>query len=559
MKELQQFMDISSDRELEFETNIVDGTVAKVKFGTSVYECHYEVIERKTYKYTQDGGRVYPKTIIFKDGPAFSLIPSQNFWIRFHERDIQRAAWVGKEFDFTETELRMMAAQGEIFGIEDILKNPESSSDKVTEIEEEIENKKPNRSTYKCFEIWFSFPFSDGDPVEFKVLYHRETKTFLYKRFNPFNHGLRPFVKDGYFPVPGRFWDMGLCEMLEALQAAISEKHNTRADNATLANLKMILKRRLIKGLMPGDPLYSGKQIEVNDIWNDMREFSLSEIYPSTVSEEAILRQTVDRLAGTNEGVAGAAMPVTRTGTGAQLALLQEQSKRIDIPIKSSRRAINKIGFFTMMMYMQFGTNGKALAWMGDKGRIVEAVFRLPDRVIEIGLGIQANVPTSMQNKQVQRENDIAQFNLLVQMYEKLTPLAAQLAPDHIGEFVHGMVRSAKRFMQNTLESFDSPDPDEILAGLTVLEKVLPAPEDLGGLEAFQRGSDSAQIIDGIERLEHLHQEAEASLEGRRGVADDRRDGKTTSLPQGIPSRNFEGIGIGGESAALGGAVSRGD
>ena len=177
-------------------------------------------------------------------------------------------------------------------------------------------------------------------------------------------------------------------------------------------------------------------------------------------------------------------------------------------------------------------------------------MFNLPERVIELGLGIRANVPTSMQNKQVMRENNIAMFNLLVQMYEKMAPLAAQMAPQQLPEFVHGMVRSAKKYMGNVLETFDQPDPDEVLAGLSVLERILPRPEDLGGLESYERGAASAEVLEGIERLEALYNEADASLGRRRAVADERRDGKRSTSPQGSAPGNFDGIGIGGQSSA---------
>jgi len=548
--ELQEFLDISSDRELGFEEKTTEGVIAKTKYGTAIYEVGHEVVERKYYRYSNDGKKVYPKTVIVKDGPSLRLIPLQKFWIRFVEEGIQEAAWVAKELDFTEHELRIRAAQGEFFNVEEIIKGGgQTYTDEATEEEEAVEDKEPIRRTFKCFEIWLSYDVDGlGDLEEIKVLFHRETRKFLYARFNPYDHGQRPFVKDGFFPVDGRFYDMGLCEMLEQIQDAISLKHNHRNDNETLANMKMFLKRKLVKGLQPGDPLYPGKQIEVTDIWNDIREFSLSEIYPSTVQEEMLLRQVAERLTGTNEGVAGAAMPVTRTGTGAQLALLQEQSKRIDIPVKATRRAINEIGWFSLMMYMQFGTNGKALAWMGEKGRIVESVFSLPRRVVELGLGIRANAPTSMQNMQVRRENAIAMFNLLVQIHEKLAPMAQMLAPQQLGEFVHAMVRSAKHYAQNVLETFDEPDPDSVLAGLSALERLLPRPEDLGGLEAFERGADSAEVIEGIRRLESLYAEAEGALEGRRRVSDERRNGEGTLSASRSGERNFGNLELGGES-----------
>ena len=121
------------------------------------------------------------------------------------------------------------------------------------------------------------------------------------------------------------------------------------------------------------------------------------------------------------------------------------------------------------------------------------------------------------------------------------------MAPEQMPEYIHGMVRSAKKYMGNVLDNFDQPDSDEILAGLTVLERVLPKPEDLGGLATFERGAESAEVLEGIARLEGLYREADAVAERRRGVANERRDGKATASPKGIPPGDISSIGIGGQ------------
>jgi hypothetical protein len=552
---IERFLDIAQRRDLKLESSGIEWIVEAVKLGTSISEMGYEVEEKRTYRYTSDGSKIYPKNVITKDGPVHFHIPLSQFWIRFHETDIQKARWVAKELDYSETELRDKAAIGKFDKevVEFLLTHDEKPDSEVQpdklEAEKSEKTKPIRRENKRVFEIYLSWDIDgDGRFEEIRLYYHWETGKFLRKEFLPYWHGQRPFIKIGFFPVEDRFYDQGLCEMLESLQVAISQKHNQRADNATLANAKMIIKRKMLKSLKPGDPLYSTKIIEANDIWNDIREFQLADIYPSTVQEESILRSYAERLSGHSEATSGGARPISRTTATAEMALLQEQAKRLDLAIRNFRQGFNKVGWFTMNLYFQYGVNGKALAWMGEKGRIVEAIFRLPRRLVELGMAIETNTPTSTQNKQVQRENSIALFNLQVQMYQELIPLVAQISPEAIGEVVHALVTSAKKFMGDTLAAFEVSDPEDVLAGLTVLERILPNPANFGGMDDFVRREESAALFDKLDRVEGILREAESASRGVEGVRPGGRRGEAVSPSQGVSGGSAERPGINRES-----------
>lgn len=552
---IERFLDVASRRDLKLDESAIEWIVEAVKLGTSVAEMGYDVKEKKTYRYTADGDKVYPKKVVTRDGPVHFHVPLSKFWIRFHETDVQDARWVAKELDYNEVELRDKVAMGKFdkeVG-EFLLTHEDKPEGDVApdqrEAEKHEETKPSRRENVRVFEIHLSWDI-DGDGVfeELRLYYHWDSGKFLRKEFQPFWHGHRPFIKIGFFPVEDRFYDMGVCEMLESLQAAISQKHNQRADNATLANAKMIIKRKMLKSLKPGDPLYSTKIIEANDIWNDIREFQLADIYPSTVQEEQILRNYAERVVGHGEASAGGARPITRTTATAEMALLQEQMKRLDLAVRNVRQGLNKVGWFTMNLYFQYGTNGKALAWMGERGRIVEAIFRLPRRLVELGMAIETNTPTSTQNRQVQRENAIALFNLQVQMYQELIPLVAQIAPESIGEVVHALVTSAKKFMSDTLAAFEVSDPEDVLAGLTVLERILPNPANFGGMDDFVRREESAALFEKLDRVEGILTEAERASRGSEGVRPGGRRSEAVSPGEGVPGGGGERPGISRES-----------
>ena len=553
--EIETFLDIASDRDLDIDTTAEPWIIEAAKYGTSVIEVGNEVLEKLNYRITSDGKGVYPQESVEHDGPITYNMALEDFLIRFGESDLQKARWCGKRLRLNATSILDEERKGRFEeGTWEAIETRRAEEDVPApkKLQEEIEETRPiSRLEYEFYEIWMSYNVTPKAPkprMTEVVLYYSETlQKIVGRQFHPYWHGRRPFVKLGYFPVENRFYDQGLCEMLEQIQEAISGRFNQRSDNITLASLKLFLKRKGVRALQPGDPLYSGKILEVMDIHNDIKELSISEIYPSTVNEELMLREYGERLAGTNEVTAGSAQPVSRTTASAQLALLQEQAKRIDLTVRSIRKGLNKVGSMVIDLYFQFGTNGKGIAWMGQRGRTVEAVFRLPKRVVELGMAVKVQVPTSLQNRQVKRENSLAMFNLLTNLYQNMLPLAQGLAPDALPAVVSAMVSGAQKFLGDVLETFDVSDPEEALAGLTVLERLLPAAEDMGGLEAFSRGVESAEILEKLGGLETLLREAER-LRGRDSGALE-FGGNTPRLPPpaGSAPELDAGILFGGE------------
>jgi hypothetical protein len=563
---LEKFLDLAAERDMGYEEGCVQAIIESAILGTSITEEPYEVDERHIYRYTAGGDKTYPDTVILHDGPKIRHIPIASFWIRNHEREPDTARWCAKRLLLSEMELREREANGKFYGIDQLIEwyaKPKEEGevsdasfqgelpDRVHQKEDELlEQREFLPSQIEIFEIFLSFDIDDDKRYEELVLYyHRPSQMFVGSIFLPYWEGKRGFQKWGYFPRTDRFWDEGIAEMLEQIQIAVSAIANRRADNATLANLKMILKRKILKNLQPGDPLYSGKIIEVNDIYNDVREFSMSEIYPSTINEEQLLRQVGDRLSGINEATTGSAMPVTRTTAAAQMALLQEQRNRIGLTISKIRKAQQQIMQTAFWRYNQFGTNNKGLLWFGERGRVIDVIFRMPRRLKELVQAIEINTPSSTQNSQVKRENSIAVFNLLVQLYREILPLVQALSPNILPVVVQSMVKGARKYMGDVLESFDTSDPDAVLEGLLVLERVLPAPENLGGVESFDQRASSAQEIDALSRVEGLLREVEATRDGEhRTSAGGGERPRRTAPPEGNGRGDTSGLLFGGES-----------
>lgn len=564
---LQKFMDIGAKRDLEFDDKVENWILEGTKYGTSVVEVGHEFIKKRQYIYTEDGTRAVPEDQV-DSGPRLWNIRLQDFYIPFHSISIQEAPWVAKKLRFNSRQLkeRVRSSKFRKEAVANILEaRLEDKADEVQEKHEEMEKTEPiERVRYPVFEVWLSWNLDDGDDAETEILayWSPETMEFLSIRFNPFWHGERPFSVFKYFPVENRFYGQGICGQLEELQDEISTIHNQRIDNASMANLRMILTRKMSTSLMPGDPLYTGKIIEVDNL-DDIAPFQLSEIYGSTIQNEQITRGYVERLSGVDETQSVGGQPVTRTTATAQALLLQEGRKRFDQTIRNARDGVSRVGRLVLRTYFQFGAGEKPILWLGKKGQVLKGVFNLPKIASEQGLGIEAAAPTSKLNKEAQRQNSLALFNLMVQLYEKFLQLTSQVSPQAVPLVSGALVQAAKQFMFDVLEQFDVTNPEDVLVGLTVLERVLPSAEDFGGMEAFEGREETAQILNELERLESTLREEATGPEGRSEIPSLRGDLRRVLQDEGVLGGGGENgrtstpptTGPGGEGAgAFGGA-----
>lgn len=557
---IEDFMDLAAERDLKFDKRIETWILEAAKLGTSVIQVGYTQQAKNFYVYSRDGMEVRKVRRVTHDGPILYNIPLEDYIQPFTSVDPQEARWCGKRFRVTGKWLMDRAEDGGYHNVSQVVigqtganYGTDYKTGDVQEKQEMLEATTPNRrDTYEIYEIWLSWDV-DGDGLEEEIVawYHPPTQTLLRVQYHMFWHSERPFIVLRYFPKEYRFYGQGLCDQLEALQEEISEIHNQRLDNASIANVRPLLVRRGSKSLKPGDPLFTGQPIPVDNP-DDVVPLVIGEIYPSTIMNEDMTRSYAERLSGANEASSRGAMPVTRTTATAQLALLQEQAKRFDQTIRNARDGIAKIGWYAFSTYFQFGADEKKIVqWLGERGRIISGIFNLKRSASELGLGFTASAPTSQQNKELQKQNALAVFNLTIQMYTQLLQLAVQTGTpaEALAPVAAKLVQSAERFMFQILDRFDVSNPDDIIAGLKILEKILPKPEDLGGLETFARAEEAADRAESLARLEALLTEAGGAETG----------GVDLSRPREIPRGALLSTGLlrgGGESRMDGGEPS---
>lgn len=500
----EKFLEVYCDERLDLP-EVLDGWVTElIKLGTGVLEVTTKLDRRATVEYDAISGEYRKRALESFSGPILYHVPLEDFWIRPAYQNPDSAPWCGKEIRLSWSQIKDMAISGDLDPekIDDIWKysgQGDLDVPQTIKTQEDIEKLRPQaRSTYSLFELSVRWDVDgDGNDEELMVYYHQPSRTLLRRKFSGFRR--RPWKIGRFIPIEHWFYGEGMCEILEHLQEEISTIHNQRIDNATIANLRIILVARLIKGLRPGDRLWSGKVVRVQDVKADVGTLQLGDVYPSTVANETISNQYVERVSGIGETATGTAQPVSRTTATAQLALLEELNRRFDKVVKGLRRTLRGVYRDLTDLFFQMGTGGLAEEWLGmQRGPRLEQYLMLPSDLLKRKVKIQVLATRSTVNREVEFQSQLAVWNLLNQMWQQVLTTTSTLGPQAqavIPLLAHEFVKAVKPVMKKVMQYADAPNPEEAISVLAVLEKLLPAPEDMGGMGPAQASEDSAAMV----------------------------------------------------------------
>lgn len=496
------FLKRYDEEKLDMEEVLDTALTECIKLGTSVVEVSRFVDERKIVSYDIQTGYQQKQKELY-NGPVVWNIPIEDFWIRVAYQDVQKAPWCGSEHRKYWSEIKDMALSGELDHeqIDKIWNRVNSNTDvpKTVRKDEEIEKTQPHdRQDYCLYRLFVRWDV-DGDGVDEDLLvwFERSSRTLLRRRFNPYRDNRRPFEIFRYIKIEHRFYAEGMAEMLEMLQEEISSLHNQRMDSNTINMLKMILTGKAIQGLRPGDPLWPGKIIRVpstTDIRRDVSVLDLGTSIRDTSRDEMLSNNYVSQVGGQGEAALGQAQPVSRTTAAAQLSLLEELNRRFDKTLKGFRKTIRGIHTQLTDLFNESGTNGLAETWLGDiRGRRLEQYLLLPPEVIGSVLKIRVTSTKATVNREVEFQTNITLMNLIVQHGNQLIAMVSQLAPQVLPVVAHEIISSIRPIFKKVLQYSDYPDPDAGVRVLAFLEAILPAPENMGGMELSAKMAALAQ------------------------------------------------------------------
>jgi len=411
-----------------FRKTIFSPLLQCMKTGTGVIKLDYErrkrtIVRRATpeeirskqiKKYRASNGELLvkvPQTVY--DGPVLKAINRKDFVISSDARTIQDAFLVGFKTRLPKpvVEMRKRTKFYTLTAdeLDTLLIGDELDETEVKRIEDANKEYQEEQDMVEIWELWLRYDVDgDGEPDDIVVTYNQRTGIILRAIYNPFFYGFRPFKELVFNPVEYSFDGEGLCQILEHLQEEIDTVHNQRIDRMNIINAPPMKRRagslcKNIEYVKPG-------QIVDMDEMDDLEEFGLSEVYPSTWQEEALINQYAQQAVGVTQHVMGqstAERPVARD----TLALIQEANKKFKFGIDNIRQDIEEIGIMVLEMFAQFSPT---LSYKTEEeGGFDTKAVSFPAGYIRDGVKVDLMASSEVLNTEVRREIDLTLYQLL--------------------------------------------------------------------------------------------------------------------------------------------------
>lgn len=512
--DLGDFLEWAVKNEIDLYSIFRNWVFNAVKLGTGIIKPLWWTKERKVFSHAAPTGRtplpeVAPvgtmETIY--NAPKVFLIDLEDFVISDPSTTIDDAEYVGHRLRLRKGALQERVARGDYDEdkVEKILSFYEVTPQAGKQEKEEAEGIDRRVEEYELYETWLYRDF-DGDGREESCVatIHLDSNTVLRAEYNPRYNGKRPFIVTRLIERPNRFYGIGIAEMIATLQIAINTIHNQRIDNATLANTRGF-KEKIGSGIKSTQKIYPGVRIKMNNP-DDLVEFKMGDIYQSDFANESVLRDAIERRTGVSDftlgresSVAGA-RGTTATGT---LAIIQEGNKRLDLFIRDVRKAMSELGAQVIELYQQYCPTKRPYFVMGERGEAVEKIFQFPRDFIRSRFSFNITATTATINREVEKQTNMALFNLMLGYYDRLAQTARVLldprVPQELRAVIAKLSEAGLDLARKLVESFGFKDVEAILPALEEIGIGERKAMEFSGISAAARGEGEVPTPTGAE------------------------------------------------------------
>jgi len=460
-----------------------------IKYGTSVLKCPHEIRYRDELVESEGDGSGRKEVAFMREtayeGPRPEKIAFEHFLIppgakslesadiRIHKRVMIKSELEERRFFKIYDPLR----------VDSILSRPDRTSPAYPQLmnEETLGAKTTGTYGYKewdLYECWLNWPTPDGKyKPAIIATYHKNSDTLMRAIYD--THTILPFALARLFYRDDMIYGYGFCETMWAFQEEISEQHNQRLDNRTIANTR-------VWRVSPDSKLHAGYRIYpsacVPAEKDEIESLQAGDISQQTIDDERFSLELAERRAGISPPMQGAGAGsqgkrgiYTAMGT---LSVMQEGNRRTDLNISDLRYAHTKLGRILLADYAKFGVRSSLLEMFGEKAsKITKALEAV--KSARIGLPIYSS--TASVNKEVEKQNLFLLVNLMRQHYMGIANLINQtssmMTPPEVKVYLAQVIKASNIVMKNVLRNFDQEDVDLLV----------PEPQ-LGGQGGQQTG-----------------------------------------------------------------------
>ncbi len=487
--EMQDFLEWISDHQIKLHDAYKRAFMLTGRYGTSIIYSPWETIVKRRKALDPKTNKFYNETLTVHNGPKSYVIPPWNFVIRTAQTDLQTAPWCGFKVRMTPDAIYERGQNGYFYreqaseliaqfsaprkempdGIRDIWQLP---------IEERLEQlagltRSNEPSGIVLYQMFATYDIdNDGYAEEIEFFFDPRTGVIPRATYNPYDHMMRPLDKFGLIPREGVFWDIGVMELSEGINATQNVLQRQIIDNNTVQNTKFFTVL-VTSDIQPGQKFRPGWPIFVKQ-HEEIQERAVGAGQINTQSKDVSdLDDALQKRVGISDPNLGQETG-KRVPATTMLTVVQEGKNKIDDYIRNLRTSAGEHMMKIVQMYHQFKPVGVPYAVLGDRGEIIDKVWRITgpvpvrDRVI-----ITAAASTANLNKAVDRTEKSQLFSLLAGFYDKVNQqilpeimAAAQSQNEPLLKIMLMEYDALRKIMERIVRTHGYPNPAEFVPDL---------------------------------------------------------------------------------------------
>jgi len=266
-----------------------------------------------------------------------------------------------------------------------------------------------------------------------------------------------------YGPRDYGIMGLGVMEMSQPYDNALYSLYNLLVDNFKVATMQCFAGRKG-SGLKADTVIRPAKLFLLDDPVGDLVPKPMGQAYQLNPAFTRMVWELGERRTGISDYALGresAAAGGRATATGT-LALIQEGQRRFDLTIRDFRENMDELGMFLLSMYYKHLDRRQPYMVLGEKGQWVQQFLDIPSEPPHLSLGIKSSMSHVALNKEVEKQDAMATFQLLQQYYQSVTQLLMLMAqvPPEVAATLQNIAQAAALKLKKVLETFGEMTPE---------------------------------------------------------------------------------------------------
>lgn len=478
---LQEFLKwAQGDTELNMYPVTAEWITELTKLGTGILKWRYLRESKDVFEWREQPNGVLQQMVkrMMLNRPDVRRVALPDFYIPGTAPSIEEAPWTAERLQLTWHQLEARVRAGiylpdtlDRIGYHWRQSQPRSQYSQYQSVQEQLDNFIPGfGDRFELFEFWTKYEIRRGqEPVSVVCTIHPATGTYARIDFNPFFNQEKPYGDARFIRQEGRFYGIGLCEILEHFQDEISAMHNQRLDGNTIRNA-VVFKGRRGSGVKADEPIWPGRTILMDNPETDLMPMALGVGADSTIDDEMHTLQYARMRSGIGDYQrGGAGNPAISYSTATTtVEMLRQGRLRLDQVMREIQACMSKVGQAVVELYQQYDQYGKPYKILGlQDGQVVDTVLHFPLDLLRSGVAIKVTATNAQLNKEAQIRTNQIIFSMVMQFYQQMMQammyaLNPQVPPP-MQQMAMAWVQGGMVLARRILDEYDIQDVDRII------------------------------------------------------------------------------------------------